>query len=107
MTESPEVLAARKEEQVKARLNAHDEDIRELRRAAAEDRAMTAQSFNSIKHQLTGVERAIGESAAAATAVAEAAKETASKTISTRSFYLGCAGVIATLIAIAGSTGHL
>lgn len=101
--ETPDVVQARKEERTKAILDAHTEDIKELRVGAAS----TSRAVTDIKEEVREIRRVIAEQSSAAAATARSAAEAASKAISSRNFVLGVLAILATLIASIIANGHL
>jgi chromosome segregation ATPase len=97
------VELGRQQERVRARLDNHEEDIRELRAGHAE----TKITLGELTRQVGRIEKAIGEAAAAAQAVAAAATETANKAIGNRSFFLGVLAIVAALVGTILAGAHL
>lgn len=94
------VAQARREERISARLDNHEADIRELR----DGQAQTTHALAGLTAQVTRIEKAIGESAAAAKALAEKA----SNSLTTRQLYIALGGflvALGTLIVLAKGVG--
>lgn len=94
---------ARRDERISARLDSHDTAINELRGSSLH----TATALEDLKVQVGRVERALDTAAAAANAVADAAREAAGRSVSSRQLMVALVTVAIALLALVSGGGHL
>lgn len=96
------VDTALRNQKVDSRLDAHEVRLNNINASQSE----MVKVQRRMQEIVDRIESKIDTATAVAKASADAAKQNADKSVSTRNFFLGCAGVVASLGALLAGTGH-